>query len=146
MATVTLTNWSSVGTNDVINVLVRNDTANRTRPQTIGDVVVVPVVWSVLYVVGVLGNGLVLYVMMRHAERQTTNCFITNLALSDLTFITVVIPMTMMHYVLQTWTMGEFMCRFNYYMTYVSGADYFAAFYPLTCFYMTWVTNTSNFT
>ncbi len=87
---------------------------------TIGDTVVVPVMWITLLTVGMVGNGLVLYVMVRHAERQTTNCFIANLALSDLTFLIVVIPMTMMHYVLQTWTMGDFMCRFNYYMTYVS--------------------------
>ena len=104
--------------NDVTAAFNGNTPVNSSM--TIGDIIIVPAIWTVLLVVGVLGNGLVLYIMMRYAERQTTNCFIINLALSDLTFLTVVIPMTMMHYVLRTWTMGEFMCRFNYYMTYVS--------------------------
>jgi hypothetical protein len=118
LATLTLSDVDTV--NDVTAAYNGNTPVNSSM--TIGDTIIVPAIWTTLLVMGVLGNGLVLYIMMRHAERQTTNCLIINLALSDLTFLVVVIPMTMMHYVLQTWTMGEFMCRFNYYMTYVSAA------------------------
>lgn len=105
-------------TADSDNFSQETELVNKTR--SYGDAVVVPMIWSVMLAVGLVGNGLVLYVMVRHAERQTTNCFIANLALSDLTFLAVVIPMTMMHYIFHTWPMGAFMCRFNYYMTYVS--------------------------
>lgn len=84
------------------------------------DNVVVPVIWSILVLIGFLGNGLVVYVMLCYGELKATNRYITNLALTDLAFIIIVVPPTMMHYVLDTWIFGEVMCKFHMYMIYVS--------------------------
>ena len=95
---------------------------NSSYPSTsrIDDLVVVPVAWGVLIITGVIGNGLVIYVMLRHGERKATNCYIVNLALTDLAFILIVVPFTMMHYVLPSWILGVALCRLHMYMIFVS--------------------------
>ena len=49
-----------------------------------------------------------------------TNWYIINLALTDLLFIIIAVPSTMMHYVYPQWTFGVFICKFHMYMIYVS--------------------------
>ena len=96
------------------------DFSNTTDMEVI-DFVVVPAVWSLFIVTGVLGNGLVVYVMLRHGERKATNCYVVNLALTDLAFISLVAPFTMMHYVqLSSWVLGDVLCKLHMYMVYVS--------------------------
>nr|AKQ63059.1 orphan G-protein coupled receptor 54 [Platynereis dumerilii] len=81
--------------------------------------VLVPILWGLIIIVGLLGNGLVVYVMLRYGERQTTNCYIVNLAFTDLAFVLVCVPFTMLHYIYPLWPLGQFMCKFTLYMTYV---------------------------
>ena len=82
--------------------------------------VLVPVVWTVLIVIGLLGNGLVVYVLVRYGERKATNCYILNLALTDLAFIMVSVPFTMTYYVMTHWIFGSSLCKLQMYMVYVS--------------------------
>lgn len=84
------------------------------------DQVIVPLLWGTIILIGLLGNGLVVYVMLRYGERQTTNCYIVNLAFTDLAFVLIVVPFTMLHYVMHHWMYGVFMCKFALYMSYVS--------------------------
>ena len=81
--------------------------------------IVVPVIWSILILIGSVGNGLVVYVLLRFGERSTTNYYIINLAVTDLAFLLICVPFTMMHYV-SHWSFGENMCKFVMYMIYVS--------------------------
>lgn len=84
------------------------------------DVIVVPAIWGTLFLAGIAGNSLVVYVMLRFADVNTTNCYIVNLAVTDLLFTVIVIPFTMMHYVMPSWIFGRYMCKFHMYMIYVS--------------------------
>ena len=82
--------------------------------------VIIPILWGLIIIGGLLGNGLVVYVMLRYGERQTTNCYIVNLAFTDLAFVLICVPFTMLHYIYPRWIYGRFMCKFTLYMTYVS--------------------------
>jgi len=93
---------------------------NQSTPSRTDDLVVVPAVWGILVFVGVIGNLVVVYVMIRHGDRNATNYYIINLALTDLAFTVIVIPLTMIHYVSQSWILGLFACRLLMYTTYVS--------------------------
>lgn len=84
------------------------------------DLVVVPTVWGALVVLGIAGNLSVVCVMLRHGDRNATNYYVINLALTDLAFTAIVIPLTMIHYVMKSWMFGLFACKFLMYTTYVS--------------------------
>lgn len=107
---------------DRLNDAIRKSHDVITRPSTSPpeDVILVPLLWGLFIVIGLLGNGLVVYVMLRHGERNATNCFIVNLALTDLAFIVIVIPFTMIYYVMPSWIFGQVMCKFHMYIIYVS--------------------------
>jgi hypothetical protein len=99
----------------------------------IDDHIIVPVIWSLLFIVGTFGNALVIYVMVRYGDRKTTNCYIVNLAIADLAFVLLVIPFTAMHYVLHSWTIGSFVCKLQVYVIYVSGLN---NYYSLRAIYL----------
>lgn len=99
---------------------VTTPTDSSGAPPVAYDTVVVPAIWGILILIGILGNGLVVYVMFLHGELNTTNCYILNLAFSDLAFTFIVVPLTMVHYVTSDWRFGRFMCKFHMYMIYVS--------------------------
>ncbi|KAH0616910.1 hypothetical protein JD844_028372 [Phrynosoma platyrhinos] len=56
--------------------------------------IIVPVVFSLIFLVGTVGNGLVLAVLLRNGQVKynTTNLFILNLAVADLCFILFCVP------------------------------------------------------
>ncbi|KAH9524744.1 KiSS-1 receptor, partial [Bulinus truncatus] len=51
---------------------------------------------------------------------SATNCYIINVALADLAFIVIVVPITTSAYVSAKWQHGEVMCKFNQYISYVT--------------------------
>lgn len=83
------------------------------------DEIIVPTVWGFIMALGLVGNLLVAYVMVRYSDRSATNYFVVNLALTDLAFTIVVIPLTMIHYVLPSWILGSACCKFHMYTIYV---------------------------
>lgn len=82
--------------------------------------VIVPAIWIFLVTIGVVGNGLVIYTLMKNGEVTVTNCYIVNLAVADLTFLVVVVPFTAASYATPDWIFGDFICRTATYMIYVS--------------------------
>lgn len=69
------------------------------------------VLYSIVCIVGLLGNTLVIYVVLRYSKMQTvTNIYILNLAIADESFL-IGIPflLTTMH--LGEWTFGSTMCK-----------------------------------
>ena len=82
--------------------------------------IVVPLVWGILTFVGALGNALVIYTLIRHGDKNATNYFVINLAISDFFFLLIVVPFTATLYVLPEWVFGNGMCKITMYMIYVS--------------------------
>lgn len=76
--------------------------------------IIVPIMWSIIVLVGVVGNGLVLYILIKRKllKDSCTNCYIANVAIADLSFTLIVVPITMSAYIYKDWIFGEFMCHF----------------------------------
>lgn len=82
---------------------------------------IVPVIFSIITIVGLLGNGCVLIVISRNKHMQTvTNFFIMNNAITDIVFLMICAPITASQFLLSDWIYGAFMCKFVAYMQYVS--------------------------
>ncbi|XP_063431322.1 neuropeptide Y receptor type 2-like [Mytilus trossulus] len=70
------------------------------------------VLYCVIFILGLIGNCLVVFVVMRKKEMRTViNIFITNLAVSDILLCLLAVPFTPISYYLQSWVFGEVFCR-----------------------------------
>ena len=68
--------------------------------------------YVIIFVVGISGNSLVVYVIMRNKAMQTiTNLFIVNLALSDILMCLLAVPFTPLSAFVDDWFLGEALCR-----------------------------------
>ena len=68
--------------------------------------------YAVVFVVGLIGNFLVCYVVWRNKSMQTvTNYFIVNLSVADLLVILVCLPPTVLEDVTETWYIDSAMCK-----------------------------------
>lgn len=82
--------------------------------------ILVPTIWGILTVIGGLGNALVIYTLVRHGDKNATNYFVINLAISDFAFVVFVAPFTATLYALPHWIFGNGMCKMTMYIIYVS--------------------------
>ena len=81
----------------------------------------VPVIFGLITVCGVVGNSLVIYVICRHGSMKTvTNYYIINIAITDIAFLVCCAPFTASLYALPQWIFGRFLCKFVFYMMQVS--------------------------
>ncbi|XP_061604879.1 somatostatin receptor type 5-like [Phyllopteryx taeniolatus] len=72
---------------------------------------VTAVVYSVVFIVGLLGNSLAIFVVIRYAKMKTvTNMYILNLAVADELYI-LGIPFLATNSVLYSWPYGDFFCK-----------------------------------
>lgn len=76
----------------------------------------VQLIFSILYIIiffmGMYGNFLVCFVVLRNKTMQTvTNFFITNLALADMLLCLFCVTLTPTYTILQKWIFGEFLCH-----------------------------------
>lgn len=77
--------------------------------------IVISIIYVTICVVGLLGNTLVIYVVLRFSKMQTvTNIYIVNLALADECYL-IGIPFLVTTSILKSWKFGGYMCRM--YMT-----------------------------
>uniref|UniRef100_A0A3Q3WPQ8 G-protein coupled receptors family 1 profile domain-containing protein n=1 Tax=Mola mola TaxID=94237 RepID=A0A3Q3WPQ8_MOLML len=68
--------------------------------------------FSLVFIIGVLGNGLVLCVLLKHwRQNNLTDICLFNLALSDLLFV-LTLPFFTHYAAVGEWCFGDFMCRF----------------------------------
>lgn len=73
--------------------------------------VLLPVVYSVICAVGLVGNAAVICVILRAPKMKTvTHVFILNLAIADGLF-TLVLPTNIAEHLLQRWPFGEVLCK-----------------------------------
>ncbi|AWP17088.1 putative delta-type opioid receptor-like [Scophthalmus maximus] len=73
---------------------------------------IITAVYSVVFVVGFIGNCLVMYVIIRYVQKMktATNIYIFNLALAD-ALVTTTMPFQSTDYLLNTWPFGEVVCK-----------------------------------
>ncbi|XP_058249822.1 KISS1 receptor a isoform X2 [Hemibagrus wyckioides] len=77
------------------------------------DAWLVPLFFSLIMLVGLVGNSLVIYVISKHRQMRTaTNFYIANLAATDIIFLVCCVPFTATLYPLPGWIFGDFMCKF----------------------------------
>ncbi|KAK8383509.1 hypothetical protein O3P69_015755 [Scylla paramamosain] len=77
--------------------------------------------FSLIFVVGVVGNVLVVVTLLHHRNlRSLTNVFLLNLAVSDLLLGVFCMPFTLVGSLLQDFVFGALMCRLIPYMQAVS--------------------------
>ncbi|XP_065361409.1 neuropeptide Y receptor type 2 [Calliphora vicina] len=70
------------------------------------------ILYSTVFVLGVFGNVLVCYVVLRNRAMQTvTNIFITNLALSDILLCVLAVPFTPLYTFMGRWAFGRTLCH-----------------------------------
>lgn len=102
-------------------VLIQNLLGNQTVHTRGPGYMIVPVVFGIITVVGLIGNLCVILIIARNkAMRSVTNFFIMNNAVSDMMFLLVCAPITASTFALPTWIYGDFMCKAVVYMQYVS--------------------------
>ncbi|KAM3614700.1 uncharacterized protein V6R79_018163 [Siganus canaliculatus] len=80
-------------------------------------------VFGLIFTLGVLGNSMVITVLARSKPgkpRSTTNIFILNLSIADLSYLLFCIPFQSTIYMLPTWVLGAFICKFIHYFFTVS--------------------------
>lgn len=86
-----------------------NNTSDTGRPAHFD--IVTAVVYTIVFIVGLLGNTLAIYVIIRYVKMKTvTNMYILNLALADELYI-LGVPFLGTNSVLSYWPYGDFMCK-----------------------------------
>ena len=92
-------------------------------------VVVVPIFFGMIGILGLVGNSLVVIVVAANpGMRSTTNILIINLAVADLLFVILCIPFTATDFVLPFWPFGNFWCKMVQYLIIVTA---YASVYTL---------------
>ncbi|XP_066598431.1 somatostatin receptor type 2-like [Prorops nasuta] len=78
------------------------------------------VLFTVVWIIGVLGNGLVIYVVLRFPiMHTTTNIYIVNLAIADECFL-IGIPLLVVTTLYENWIFGKHMCILFMVMTSIN--------------------------
>ncbi|XP_045119829.1 QRFP-like peptide receptor isoform X2 [Portunus trituberculatus] len=78
-------------------------------------------VYAATYVVGVAGNGLIIFTICRFRRlKTTTNVFLASLASADLLLILLCIPVKLARLFSYSWTLGAVMCKTLYFLQALS--------------------------
>ncbi|XP_078261731.1 somatostatin receptor type 1-like [Rhinoraja longicauda] len=97
--------------------------------ETDAGTVVIQFISAVVCLVGLLGNAMVIFVILRYAKMKTaTNIYILNLALADELFM-LSVPFVSASAALQRWPFGPLMCRT---VLIVDGINQFTSVFCLT--------------
>lgn len=83
---------------------------------------IISVIFSIIFLVGTVGNCLVLAVLIRNGQMNTksTNLFILNLGLADLCFIVFCVPLQATIYTMDEWVFGQFVCKAVHFIIYLT--------------------------
>eukprot|EP00058_Branchiostoma_floridae_P004652 XP_002590140.1 hypothetical protein BRAFLDRAFT_90874 [Branchiostoma floridae] len=91
--------------------------------------VIIPIVYGIISLIGLTGNSLVIYVVMKYARvKSVTYLYILNLALADELFV-LLLPLSAASIGLETWPFGTVMCKIA---LYVDTLNQFVSIFCLT--------------
>ncbi|XP_060823835.1 neuropeptide CCHamide-2 receptor-like [Bombus pascuorum] len=80
------------------------------RPETY----IVPVIFLLILVVGVIGNGIMVFTLLSDASmRNVPNIYVLSLALGDLLVIITSVPFTSLLYTIESWPWGLAVCKLS---------------------------------
>lgn len=80
------------------------------RPETY----IVPIIFAIIFFVGVYGNGTLVLIFIRHrVMRNVPNTYIISLAFADLLVISTCVPFTSTVYIFDSWPYGEVICKLS---------------------------------
>ncbi|XP_061454738.1 kappa-type opioid receptor [Rhineura floridana] len=103
-----LVDWAEYGNNSsgIYEDLQQNDTnISPAIP------IIITAVYSMVFVVGLVGNSLVMFVIIRYTKMKTaTNIYIFNLALAD-ALVTTTMPFQSTEYLMNSWPFGDVLCK-----------------------------------
>ncbi|XP_038077280.1 G-protein coupled receptor 54-like [Patiria miniata] len=89
-----------------------NSSAFGTEPEVGVHTVLVPIIFGIITIVGLVGNVCVVVVIARNRSMRTvTNFFIMNNAITDMVFIVICAPITASQFILTDWIYGDFLCK-----------------------------------
>ncbi|XP_078506872.1 apelin receptor-like [Lissotriton helveticus] len=93
--------------------------------------VLMPTIYTLVFLLGISGNGLVLWTIYRNPEkRRSADTFIASLALADLAFV-VTLPLWAVYTALNYhWPFGSLACKLSSYLT---SLNMYASVFCLTC-------------
>ncbi|XP_006869730.1 PREDICTED: galanin receptor type 2 [Chrysochloris asiatica] len=102
-----------------------SDSAGDTRNVDDGgwqpEAVLVPTLFALIFLVGTVGNALVLAVLLRGGQAiSTTNLFILNLSVADLCFIVCCVPFQATIYTLDDWVFGSLLCKAVHFLIFLT--------------------------
>jgi hypothetical protein len=82
---------------------------------------VATIVWTFISFIALLGNGLVIFTIIKYKKfSDVTQCFLFNLAISDISFVLFCIPVTSVIYLTEYWIFGRLLCILSHYLSSVS--------------------------
>uniref|UniRef100_A0A8D2GJI5 Galanin receptor type 2 n=1 Tax=Urocitellus parryii TaxID=9999 RepID=A0A8D2GJI5_UROPR len=85
------------------------------------EAVLVPLLFALIFLVGTVGNVLVLAVLLRGGQAvSTTNLFILNLGVADLCFILCCVPFQATIYTLDGWVFGSLLCKAVHFLIFLT--------------------------
>uniref|UniRef100_A0A1A9V1T8 G-protein coupled receptors family 1 profile domain-containing protein n=1 Tax=Glossina austeni TaxID=7395 RepID=A0A1A9V1T8_GLOAU len=115
-----------------------------TPPSQRSETYVIAVIFILIIIVGVLGNGTLIIIFFRHRSmRNVPNTYILSLAVADLLVIVVCVPLATTVYTYETWSFGRPLCQVTEFfkdvsigvsvftLTALSGERYCAVVNPL---------------
>ncbi|KAK2167921.1 hypothetical protein LSH36_22g04049 [Paralvinella palmiformis] len=83
--------------------------------------VALPIIFGSIITIGIVGNVLVVCVIATTRKLRTvTNYLLLNLAMADILFLLLCGPLTVVHYALMQWPLGDSLCRMIQYFLYVT--------------------------
>ncbi|XP_032585542.1 neuropeptide CCHamide-1 receptor isoform X2 [Drosophila mojavensis] len=117
LTTTTETAFSDDSDNNSIAVTEISYVPYARRPETY----IVPILFAIIFVVGVLGNGTLIVVFLSVRQmRNVPNTYILSLALADLLVILTTVPLVSTVYTFEYWPWGSFLCSVSEFMKDVS--------------------------
>lgn len=85
------------------------------------EAVLVPALFALIFLVGTVGNALVLAVLLRRGRAvSTTNLFLFNLGVADLSFVVCCVPFQATVYTLDGWVFGPLLCRAVHFLIFLT--------------------------
>ncbi|KAG7153907.1 neuropeptide CCHamide-1 receptor-like [Homarus americanus] len=87
------------------------------RPETY----IVPMLFAIIFIVGVIGNGALIVIFARNKTlRNVPNTYIISLALGDLLVLFFTVPFVSTIYTIESWPYGGFECKFSEFVRDIS--------------------------